>query len=324
MSPIPGLRRRSALRLAVLLALAPAGVAQSAPKTRTLAPHASPVVSLFYANKGKSLVTASAKGEFKVWDPRKGREIGGYTESLQVNGATLCDDKHIVFVAGSTIGAIDAKKGKFKGSVAFVPDKTRSVCFVPKYRYVFIAYPDGLLRRMPDGLASSADEWGTGASTITAMAAHPKGEVLVGGTEKGTLLFMDATQLELEKEIDAHPGSVTALAIDPKGKLVFSAGEDKSVRIFDLEKREELARFDLEHPVHSLAVTAKGDRLAAGDAQGGVHVWGTKQRKLLGSYASTTKLPVRAMAFDPKGRELALAGLGNDVTCLDVSGWKAK
>ena len=126
------------------------------------------------------------------------------------------------------------------------------------------------------------------------------------------------------RTLGEHAAVVEHVAIDPKGKLVFSAGEDKSVRIFDLEKREELARFDLEHPVHSLAVTAKGDRLAAGDAQGGVHVWGTKQRKLLGSYASTTKLPVRAMAFDPKGRELALAGLGNDVTCLDVSGWKAK
>ncbi|HVS14942.1 MAG TPA: protein kinase [Thermoanaerobaculia bacterium] len=100
------------------------------------------------------------------------------------------------------------------------------------------------------------------------------------------------------------------IAIDPRRRWVAAAGE-KAARAWVWPLRPELGAeqvtLDTGVPVYGLAVSPRGDRLAAGTARGAwlVPVDGGRPERLPGFEG------VVRVAFDREGRRLAVGGLGN-------------
>jgi WD40 repeat protein len=101
---------------------------------------------------------------------------------------------------------------------------------------------------------------------------------------------------------------VTAAAFDPSGRRLVSAGEDRTLRVWEVAAGREVLRF--RSPVRAVtAIGASGDglRVAVGDSEGGIHVYHPRNS----SYSPVLRAhqgPVRALAFSPDGRRLISGG----------------
>ncbi len=107
--------------------------------------------------------------------------------------------------------------------------------------------------------------------------------------------------------LHGHTGKITAVAVDPEGKLIASASTDQSVKLWDRVKGELVG--SLSHPavVSCLAFSPDGKTLATGGDEQAVRLWDIalrQQRNIL----DAQKGAVRALAFSPDGSVLVSAG----------------
>ena len=68
-----------------------------------------------------------------------------------------------------------------------------------------------------------------------------------------------------------HEGVVRGLAVLPGSKQVVTAGNDKTIRIWDLAAGKETANMTAPDPLHAIALSPNdGTRLLSGDMAGNV------------------------------------------------------
>ena len=120
----------------------------------------------------------------------------------------------------------------------------------------------------------------------------------------------------------AHPGFVETVAIHPKGKLLASAGNDRTVRLWDLAQSppKELAILrNHTDSVNRLAFTADGNRLISGSGAGAVIVW-----RLAGEGAESavqrfdTGECVTAIGVSRTSNLVAIGTVGGNVRVFDI------
>ncbi len=106
--------------------------------------------------------------------------------------------------------------------------------------------------------------------------------------------------------MEGHAAPVAAVAFTPDGKQALSAGQDRTLRLWELDiRRERKPTTETPGPVHCLAVAPDGKHVYSGGDRG-------VQRWSLGPLAADGSLAgydgsVSALAVAPDGRYLAAA-----------------
>ena len=203
-----------------------------------------------------------------------------------------------------------------------------SVSFSPDGSRIALGLADGtiLLRDGATGrLESSARGQGM---AVLALAFSPLGDLLVGGCADGRALVWETSRLQSQPAVfsgnaaalggtEWHP--IQAVHFRPDGKLVATAGADRTIRLWDPSTRtEQRALFGHSDWITGVAFSPDGEKLASVGATGETRVW------RLESSASDFKpqghaREVRSIAFSPDG--LWLISGGQDAT---VRIWDAK
>jgi ParB family chromosome partitioning protein len=107
------------------------------------------------------------------------------------------------------------------------------------------------------------------AAHVLALAADE--ERVVAATSDGRLLVFASKSGELVRELRAHTGASTAVAL--RAGLLASAGADGTVALFDAESFAEKARHELSaRPLAAVAIDPNGSALAAAGEDGVVRV----------------------------------------------------
>lgn len=99
------------------------------------------------------------------------------------------------------------------------------------------------------------------------------GERAISASDDGTLGIWDLRRGELVTRLNGHQGKVTAVAVGPDGRLAASAGWDRTVRIWELDRRAQLRELRGRDNLNTVQFSPDGTRLVAGGSDGSVQVW---------------------------------------------------
>jgi WD40 repeat protein len=152
---------------------------------------------------------------------------------------------------------------------------------------------------------------------VRTLAMSPDGRILAGAGDDRTIHFWQVDTGKSSADMPGHTDWVLCLAFSPDGKQLASAGYDGIIRLWDNQTAKKLREFQAGPPpapktipepviVWSLAFSPDGKELAAGTADGGIHLHNPADGKLVRSLAGHGSA-VTGLQFHPGGTILASA-----------------
>ncbi|MEU8968287.1 serine/threonine-protein kinase [Streptomyces monashensis] len=117
-----------------------------------------------------------------------------------------------------------------------------------------------------------------------------------------------------------HTGYISGVAFAPNGNLLASAGNDATVRLWDLTRSQHPSRvLDAPAPVTGLAFSPDGRLLATGLQDGTALLWRVADGRRDGPVLDLRAQTVDSVAFSPDGRLLAVGGDNGTVRLWQVA-----
>jgi WD40 repeat protein len=202
-----------------------------------------------------------------LWDPDSGKEVGrltGPANDLR-SLAFSPDGKHLTAAAfatstvflwetetGKRLGEGPGHGGGFLGRVAYSADG----------RVITTIGGDGTVRQWEATTGRLLRRIPARQTTNRAAALTADGKAVAAGDWDGSVRVVDLTGKE-QRRWKAHEAYVTALACSPDGKTVASAGNDRTVVLWDTAAGKELHRFTTENgAANGMTFSADGKLLA--------------------------------------------------------------
>ena len=151
---------------------------------------------------------------------------------------------------------------------------------------------------------------------ILSTAFSPDGEILAGGSARGTVRLWNAMTGSIRTTLRGHTDSVTSIAFSPDGGLLATASADGTVRLWNPGTGDLHATLSGHTgSVLSVAFSPATSLLASASIDGTVRLWNPNT----GGQEATLdhESPVLDIAFSPEGDVLASANINGSVRLWD-------
>jgi WD40 repeat protein/serine/threonine protein kinase/Tfp pilus assembly protein PilF len=287
---------------------------------RQFGPHRTLVGYLAYAPDGKTLAACEGAGLVTIWDLVTGKARATIDSGMSDSLGFTADGKTLV-AGGDAVRVWDLTRGREEARLRGGDGETfASVAVAPNGTAVAAggSYNVNVWVRDESNWRILAPIEGHG--WLPPVAISPDGRVLAAG--KNSLRLYDMATGKQRAALNGHTGPVYSMAFSGDGKTIGSAGQDRTVRVWDTDTGQQ--RMALAHagPVNAVAVSPDGKRLAA-MASEGIRVWDVAVENdsmaLRHSEGGPTTIDeslrhtggVASVAFSPDGKSLVSLGAGH-------------
>ncbi len=211
---------------------------------RTLGTLAHPIAAIRWSPDGSHLGAIDESGAARIWDR------GG----MQVLDLPAADTA----VAGGPEQTVVDEVLEALGR----PQSPLDLAFSPDGRWVARACPGcATLHEVATGRTRVLANGPAPGEPVLAVAfAHDGSRVLLA--YGGTVRLWDTTTGAVTATIAANTRTLAA-AFSPDDRLVFTGGMDSRLRVWDAASGAEYTGFDLNSPIHQIAVAGDGAQIAA-------------------------------------------------------------
>jgi WD40 repeat protein len=108
---------------------------------------------------------------------------------------------------------------------------------------------------------------------IRSMTTAIDGSSVFLGFQNGTLVEVDIANTKEKFKMPGHTDLVCALSVDPTGQYIASASWDRTIRIWSLEDKTEVAKGKLVTGIASIAWSHDGTVVYTADLSGSIVSW---------------------------------------------------
>lgn len=270
------------------------------------------------------LVTAGKDGTVRIWGPDGRIEATLRGHDGEVLGARLIPGTTEVVSTGFD-GTTRIWDWSFGRPLAEVPSP-QPVAYQGAARYlsdgrtIISAHIDGAVREWTPGATRFrvAAPPGPAGTIGTAMAVSPDERLVATAGIDGVAVVRGLDSETPPVELKGHEGPVWGMRFTDDGETLVTAGDDGTVRIWDLATGTGTEVGDAGMVLQSLDVSPDGSLVAAGDIDGVIHLWDRDEP------GAAVQLPsqegvVFSLAFSPDGRRLVSGGGDRTVRVWDVA-----
>jgi WD40 repeat protein len=149
---------------------------------------------------------------------------------------------------------------------------------------------------------------------IETMEIAPDDKHVIIALSDANLLVLDLEKCSICGELIGHSKAVEAIAVTQDGTQVITAGQDNTVRIWDMPSRKKIAtrvKETAERPQDTLmgkvtatVFTPDSQQAIGGSAHGEIGIWDMGSGKLLRKFQAVDSGGIRSLFVTPDGKQL--------------------
>lgn len=280
----------------------------------------SALLAVAWTGDGASIVTSAADGAVTMWDASSGervRTFRGHRGAVRaVCGSPITHE----IVSGGDDGSIkfwDRHSLDDGALVRYDAAPVKSVSWSPDSSALVSMDLDGAIRVWSPELNRDLQVWDEPLSKPHIVAWSPAGPRLAS-TRGDNVLILPMGDRRTPMNLSGHGGPVWCVVWHPAGRLLATAGNDATIRIWDVDRGQAVRVWRAaDTDVTRLAWSRDGALLASAGTDPAVHIWDAASGMRLRSLSGMEAVP-NDLDWSPDGRHLAAAGSDGSVRLVDA------